>query len=312
MSDQIQVVSVNISVEKGTIKKPAEKIILDANGIVGDAHAGPWHRQVSLLSQECIDSFIVREDRPTAAGEFAENITLTGLDFSKVSPLDRFKIGETELEVTQIGKKCHGAGCAIYKEVGTCVMPKEGLFARVTKGGTIQAGDCVEYLPRLIRISVITLSDRAFAGVYEDKSGPKVKELLDGYFAPSRWHIEITSTIIPDEQDQLEQILTEAKNSDIDIVITTGGTGIGPRDIAPEGVTAVCDKLIPGIMEHIRIKYGNTIPGALLSRSVAGLAGETLIVALPGSVKAVKEYMTEILKVLEHLIFTVNGVDRHN
>jgi len=312
MFDQIQVVSVNISVEKGTIKKPVENIVLDRNGIVGDAHAGPWHRQVSLLSQECIDRFIARENRPTAAGEFAENITLTGLDFSRVSPLDRLKIGQTELEVTQIGKKCHGNGCAIYKEVGTCVMPKEGLFACVIKPGTIHPGDSVEYLPRVIGISVITLSDRAFADIYEDKSGPKIKELLDEHFADSRWHIETSSSIFPDDLEQLKQKLTDDKNSGIDIIITTGSTGVGPRDIAPEAVTAVCDKLIPGIMEHIRIKYGNTIPGALLSRSVAGLAGRTLIFALPGSVKAVKEYMTEILKVLEHLIFTVNGVDRHS
>jgi molybdopterin adenylyltransferase len=245
MSDQIKVVSVNISREKGTIKKPVDGIVLDSNGIFGDAHAGPWHRQVSLLSQECIDEFIARENRPTAAGEFAENITLQGLDFSKVSPLDRFRIGDTEIEVTQIGKKCHGAGCAIYTEVGTCIMPKEGLFAHVIKPGAIKAGDTAQYLPRTIRISIITLSDRASAGVYEDKSGPKVKELIDAHFAGTRWHLEIDQQILPDEQDQLEQKLNQAKSDNIDIVITTGSTGIAPRDIAPEAIAAVADKQSP-------------------------------------------------------------------
>ncbi len=313
MSNQTIIVkSVNISQEKGTIKTPADKIELNENGIIGDAHAGQWHRQISLLSQEHIDKFIAETDRPTKPGEFAENITLSGLDFSQIAPLDRFIIGNTEIEVTQIGKKCHGHGCAIYTEVGNCIMPKEGLFAQVIKPGTIKPGDKANYLPRTLTFKIITLSDRAVAGVYEDKSGPKVQSILEEHFAQSRWHINYSPTLIPDDQNLLLQELTKAKDSCVDIVITTGGTGIGPRDITPETVTAMSDKLIPGIMDHIRIKYGAKIPGALLSRSVAAVAGKTLIFALPGSVKAVQEYMAEIVKVLEHLLFTINDIDRHS
>ncbi|MCF7958908.1 MAG: molybdenum cofactor synthesis protein [Phycisphaerae bacterium] len=308
----IIVKSVNISRQKGTIKTPVDEIKLNENGIIGDAHAGPWHRQVSLLSQEHIDHFIAQNNRPTLPGEFAENITLQGLDFSQVAPLDRFLINDTELQITQIGKKCHGDSCAIFTEVGNCIMPKEGLFAQVIKPGTIKPTDKVTYLPRTLTINIITLSDRAAAGVYEDKSGPKIQQILKDHFSKSRWHIQYSPILLPDDQDRLHQALINAINANIDIVITTGGTGIGPRDITPETVTAISDKLIPGIMDHIRIKYGDKIPGALLSRSVAAVAGKTLIFALPGSVKAVKEYMNEIVKVTDHPLFTINGVDRHS
>ena len=95
------------------------------------------------------------------------------------------------------------------------------------------------------------------------------------------------------------------------MVFTTGGTGVGPRDVTPEVVTSFCEKTIPGIMEAIRVKYWALKPNALLSRSVAGVAGQMLIFALPGSVRAVTEYMAEIVKTLEHLLFMLYGLDSH-
>ncbi|MGD9707247.1 MAG: molybdenum cofactor biosynthesis protein B, partial [Candidatus Delongbacteria bacterium] len=118
---------------------------------------------------------------------------------------------------------------------------------------------------------------------------------------------EITSEIMPDDKESLQRSLEKAVSEYADIIFTTGGTGIGPRDITPEAVTGFCDKLIPGIMDHIRIKYGQTIPNALLSRSVAGIKEKTLIYALPGSVKAVDEYMNDILLTLDHLIKMAYG-----
>ncbi|MBW1873271.1 MAG: MOSC domain-containing protein, partial [Deltaproteobacteria bacterium] len=123
MSKMAEVFSVNISKEKGTIKQPVDSIDLDLDGIVSDAHAGPWHRQVSLLSQESIQHFSEEIGRKIEPGEFAENITMQGIDLSQASLLDRFRIGPVELQLTQIGKKCHGDACAIFREVGKCVMP---------------------------------------------------------------------------------------------------------------------------------------------------------------------------------------------
>lgn len=310
-SDPITVVSVNISEEKGTVKHPVPRVDIDANGIVGDAHAGMSNRQVSLLDAASIKRFSKEIGREIKHGEFAENITTRGLDTSGVWFLDRIRIGDIELEVTQLGKKCHGDFCAIFREVGRCVMPKEGIFCRVIHPGGTQAGDIVEFIPKIRRCRIITLSDRASSGEYTDRSGPRIEELLTAYLKDRRWQLAVERTVIPDDADTLRRELHAARDSGADIVFTTGGTGIGPRDITTEVVTGECSKLIPGIMEHIRAKYGTDNPGALLSRGVAGVLGEGLIFALPGSVKAVEEYMGEILKTLEHLLVMLSGLDTH-
>ncbi len=141
----IEVISVNISEKKGTIKKPRKQIVLNEQGIENDAHAGDWHRQISLLGDESIKKFEPKIGRKLEYGEFAENITTKGIVLYKTKPGDKFIIGETHLEVTQIGKKCHGDSCEIFQAVGSCVMPKEGIFCKVIKGGTIKPGDKIEY-----------------------------------------------------------------------------------------------------------------------------------------------------------------------
>ncbi|MCU0858171.1 MAG: molybdopterin-binding protein [Pontiellaceae bacterium] len=307
----IKIVSVNISKEKGTVKKPVSSITLTPNGIEGDAHAGSWHRQVSLLAQESIDKFGKTENRTFAPGEFAENITTQGIDLTKVNLLDRFIVGGAELEVTQIGKKCHGDGCAVFKEVGKCVMPKEGIFCRVLRGGTLKAGDDIAYFPHTLRIGIITLSDRASRGEYDDLSGPQIQRDLEAHFSKRHWNLSCILRLIPDDAAQLKSSLEKLIDASADIIFTTGGTGIGPRDITPDVVAPMLDKPLPGIMEFIRMKYGETIPSALLSRSVAGTIGGTLVYTLPGSVKAVKEYTAEILKALEHALFMIHGINSH-
>jgi len=311
MTQKIKILSVNISAQKGTVKRPVDEITLNHNGVMADAHSGPWHRQVSLLGKESFDRFSLQAGRQLAFGEFAENITTEGIELVKTSPLDRFVGDDVELEITQIGKECHGSSCAIFKEVGNCVMPKEGIFARVIRQGSLKPGDELEYVPRLLRFQVITLSDRASRGEYEDRSGPRVVELLNHHFDARPRNIEVETIIIPDDAANLSILLEKASYEEIDVLITTGGTGIGPRDITVETVRPMLDKEIPGIMEMIRVKYGASKPNALLSRGVAGLMGDTLVYTLPGSVKAVNEYMEEILKTLEHLIYMRHGLDVH-
>jgi molybdenum cofactor synthesis domain-containing protein len=306
-----QVVSVNISTAKGTVKQPVEVIEINGEGIACDAHAGPWHRQVSLLSKESIDGFAKKMNQSFGPGVFAENITTSGLDLSGVRLLDRIRIGEVELEVAQIGKKCHGKGCAIFQEVGKCVMPTDGIFCRVLQTGSVRPGDKVEHLPRTWKFKVITLSDRASRGEYTDRSGPKIAELIGAFAKKRGWQTDVQTVVLPDDADQLLTELSAAGNDGVDVVFTTGGTGVGPRDVTPEVVTSFCEKTVPGIMEAIRIKYGAEKPNALLSRSVAGVAGRMLVFALPGSVKAVVEYMAEIEKVLDHLLLMLYGIDAH-
>jgi len=311
MPRSFEVVSVNLSADKGTTKSPVEEGTVDRLGLRGDAHAGDWLRQVSLLGEESIRRFVEETGRPVRPGEFAENLTLRGADLAGVRVLDRFRIGEVELEVTQIGKACHGPSCAIFREVGRCVMPKEGIFTRVLRGGTVRAGDRGEIVPWTLRARVVTLSDRASRGEREDRSGPRARALLEEFLAARGWRAEIASAVLPDEREPLRAELLAARDAGVDLVLTTGGTGIGPRDVTPEVVEEVCEKRIPGIMDAVRLKHGAGNPRALLSRSVAGLAGGTLVFALPGSVRAVEEYLAEILPLLEHLLQMQRGLDTH-
>ena len=140
-----QVVSVNISERKGTVKREVPEIQLRRrHGILGDAHAGDWHRQISLLAEESVDKMrsLLPELQP---GAFAENINTRGLDLKSLPIGTRLRLGETVVEVTQIGKECHN-DCAIKKATGKCVMPTEGVFAVVVEEGIVRKGDSIEII----------------------------------------------------------------------------------------------------------------------------------------------------------------------
>lgn len=307
----MRILSVNTSSAKGVVKHPVPVGVVTPLGLEGDAHGGPWHRQISLLAVESLRKLGEQAGRSFQPGEFAENLTTEGLDLAGACLRDRFRIGAVELEVTQIGKECHGSGCAIFREVGRCVMPKEGLFTRVLRGGEIRPGASVELVPCPVRVRIITLSDRASRGEYADRSGPAIREALEKHFAASRWRGGITSRLIPDDAARLRGELESCRAEALDLVFTTGGTGIGDRDITPDTVRPLLDKEIPGIMEFIRVKYGQTLPSALLSRSVAGVMGGALVYTLPGSCKAVGDYLAEILPTLNHSLMMRWGVDVH-
>lgn len=140
-----KVLAVCISEKKGTMKHPVDSVQLKKeHGIIGDAHAGNWHRQVSLLADESVEK--MREKFPDIPiGAFAENILTEGIELCTLPIGTRMRIGETLLEVTQIGKECH-ADCAIRQQVGDCVMPREGIFAIVLEEGSVKAGDTIEVL----------------------------------------------------------------------------------------------------------------------------------------------------------------------
>jgi len=303
--------SVNTSVKKGEVKSPVKTIRLTDQGIEGDAHAGPHHRQVSLLSVESIRKYEQKTGSQVPLGGFGENITTEGFTLHRAHPLDRFQKGEVLLEMTQVGKKCHGKRCAIYKDTGECIMPDEGIFCRVLQGGALEPGDRLEYHPKQFSLKVITLSDRAAAGIYPDRSGKLVLEEVSKWFRQKELALASDSLLIPDEQEVFSRELSAAIGEGTDLIFTTGSTGLGSRDIAPEVAEELMEKKIPGIMDLIRVKYGMVNPNALLSRSVAGIAGSTLIFVLPGSTRAVKEYLEEILKSLWHMILMVNNIDSH-
>lgn len=298
--------AVCISPEKGTVKRPVDSAVLVKDfGIENDAHAGKWHRQVSLLSSESVEAFN-RKGAEAADGDFGENLLVEGLDLKALPVGSILKTGTAVLRVTQIGKECH-SGCAIRERTGDCIMPREGIFTEVLEGGTVQPGDRITaQLPdpdRPFTAAVITLSDRGARGERQDESGPAAAQMLKeaGY--------EIIETILlPDEPEQLKRELCRlADRRQADLIVTSGGTGFSPRDRTPEATAAVAERNVPGIAEYIRMRSMEVTKRAMLGRGVSVIRGKTLIINLPGSPKAVRESLGFILDTLGHGLRVLRG-----
>lgn len=295
-----------ISEQRGTAKHAIESTELVQNfGIKNDAHAGNWHRQVSLLAYEKVSEFNAKGGN-VQNGDFGENILLEGIDLRKLPVGSVLKNENIVLKISQIGKECH-SHCQIFHRVGDCIMPREGVFATVEVGGTIKVGDELELvLPSVdapFRAAVITLSDKGFKGERVDTSGPRAAELLQeaGYDI-------VEQIILPDEQKLIEKELKRlADQRQVDLVITSGGTGMSVRDCTPEATLAVATRNVPGIAEAIRAGSMAITKRAMLGRGASVLRNNTLIVNLPGSKKAVEESLEIILSELEHGLKILKG-----
>ena len=304
-----RVEAICVSHDKGTPKKPVEQATFVVDyGVQGDAHAGDWHRQVSLLAAEEADGW--REQLPDLGpGDFAENVLVRGIDLRAVGLGSRLRLGKSvELVVTQIGKECHGHRCTVFERMGECLMPRMGLFARVVSGGQVAAGDpvqVVELVPRTgFQAVVLTVSDRCARGEAEDTAGPAVAALLDAGLGAHTYRIEI----LPDERPAIEERLRHyADGHGIDLVLTVGGTGFAPRDVTPEATRAVVERPTPGLDEAMRAASLAKTPHAMLSRGVSGIRKRTLIINLPGSEKAARENLEAVLPALQHGLEKLRG-----
>ena len=302
-----KILAICTSPKRGTVKTEVPEATLTPEwGIETDAHGGNWHRQVSLLSAEKIENF--RKKIWVDYGAFGENLVVEGFDFRNLPVTSRFQVGEVVLEMTQIGKECHN-DCVIKQQTGECIMPHEGVFARVLHGGTLHVGDEMILLPPEedppLRAAVITLSDKGARGEREDKSGPLIVEMLTA----AGYKVEETM-VLPDEAKALKaQLIRLADGRQVNLILTTGGTGFSPRDITPEATYAVATRSAPGIAEAMRYHSLSITPRGMLSRGVSVLRGKTLIVNLPGSPKAVQENLEYILPSLEHGVRIAAGLD---
>ncbi len=295
-----------VSEKKGTQKHEVDRVhVRPRHGIDGDAHAGDWHRQISLLSYDKVKAFN-EKGAGVGHGAFGENLVVEGIDFKNLPVGSRLLVGTARLRMTQIGKECHSC-CEIFRRMGECIMPHEGVFAEVEKEGDILAGDVmtVEFpaFDRPFTAAVVTVSDKGARGERKDESGPAAAKMLEeaGYQV-------VETVVIPDEPAALKtQLKRLADRRQVDLVVTSGGTGFSGRDQTPEATAAVADRNAPGIAEYIRHRSMEVTDRAMFGRGVSVIRGKTLIINLPGSPKAVRESLGYVLDSLPHGLEVLRG-----
>ena len=294
-----KVIAVCTSDRKGIQKNDVQSAYFEKDwGLQNDAHAGKWHRQVSLLSADKIEAFRARGADVTP-GAFGENLVVEGFDFRALPVGTLLRCGDVLLEMTQIGKECH-THCAIYHKMGECIMPTEGVFARVLESGTISVGDEMviekRKTPRPWQAAVITLSDKGARGERRDESGPAIVKRLE----ESGYEV-VEQILLSDDPAALKNTLIRlCDQRQLDLILTTGGTGFGLRDTTPEATMAVAERNVPGIAEMMRAESMRITKHAMLSRASSVIRGKTLIINLPGSPRACMENMDVFMDTIPH------------
>lgn len=298
-------VSVNLGKIRGVPKHPIEEGILSPKwGLKGDAHGGDWDRQISLFPVETL-SLVPRAIRESfEENSYSENLTIEGISPEKLCRGTILSIGGAEMKILEIGKKSFEP-----PESGRpYIVSREGRFGRVLKGGMVKPGDIVKILeagslePDAPKVALITLSDKGARGEREDVSGRFLS-----WYATRLGAKVLFSSIIPDEKQVIRETLMKGVDAKADLILTTGGTGLAPRDVTPEATLEVIDREVPGFAEAMRAESLKKTPHAMISRAVSGIAKRTLIINLPGSPKAVAECMEVIFPALRHAIDKLRG-----
>lgn len=298
-------ISVNMAKIRGASKRPVDEGILTPGwGLKGDAHGGDWDRQISLFPVETM-ALVPKAIRAAfELNTYSENLTIEGLPPEKLKIGTVLSIGTARIKILQIGKEVFEP-----PESGRpYIVSREGRFGRVLSGGTVKAGDIVEIVEEgtppadAPKIAVVTLSDKGAAGEREDVSG----RFLTWYATRLGGQI-LSAVVIPDEKPAIRDALRKGIENGADLILTTGGTGLGPRDVTPDVTLEIIDREVPGFAEAMRAESLKKTPNAMISRAVSGVAGKTLIINLPGSPKAVAECMEVIFPALRHAIDKLRG-----
>jgi molybdenum cofactor synthesis domain-containing protein len=303
-----RIVTVCTSERKQEPKKQVQSAVLKVDhGIEGDAHAGSWHRQVSLLSLKNIHAMRAK-GLEIEFGAFAENLVTEDIDLDRLGLGTVLRLGKSAVvRISQIGKVCHDP-CAIFHQTGDCIMPRAGMFARVLEGGEVRAGDAVEVTEEISREAfqtvILTISTLGSKGQREDTAGPAVQGMLEEKLGAHLYKLEV----LPDEREQIIGRLKHYSDGhSIDLIVTVGGTGFSPDDSTPEATREVIERETPGLAEAMRAASMEKTPHAMLSRGVTGIRGQTLIVNLPGSKKGALENLEAILPALPHGLEKLRG-----
>ncbi len=298
-------VSVNVSKVRGVPKRPVKDgILLPTWGLKGDAHGGDWDRQISLFPLETLALVPKTVRMLFEENAYSENLTIEGIPPEKLRVGTILAVGAARIRILHIGKETYEP-----PDSGRpYIVSREGRFGRVLEEGAIAVGDVVaiveEGIPPLEapKVALITLSDKGARGEREDLSG----RFLLWYMTRLNANV-LFQEIIPDEKETIKERLRQGIAAGADLILTTGGTGLAPRDVTPDATLEVIDREVPGFVEAMRAESLKKTPHAMISRAVSGMAGRTLIINLPGSPKAVAECMEVIFPALSHAIEKVRG-----
>ena len=303
-----RVSAVCLSEKRQTRKTKQDSVLLiESFGIEGDAHAESGPRQVSILSELSLAK-MEAEGIATSPGCCGENIDIRGvIELHTLLPGVQLKLGSSAIvRITEIGKD-NSDGHADNVIQGN-IFPQEGIFAEVLSRGTVKPDDPVKVLRSSgFTAGVLTVSDSASRGDYQDLSGPALIELLNSNgFLPARY------AVVPDEITEISAKLSNwCEDGFLDVLFTTGGTGFSVRDVTPEATAMVCDRQVPGIPEMIRQKSADIVESAWLSRAQAGIRERTLVINLPGSRKAAIECAGFTFPILDHALGILRGDIEH-
>ncbi len=262
---------------------------------------------MSLLDIAAIEA-LAAGNPAVVPGVFGENMALRGIDLDRLGLGSVLRIGpHAELKICQIGKECH-TGCDIQKRTGECIMPRTGLFAKVSRSGEVRPGDPVIVASVVARdmfqAVVLVASDRCASGIAEDTAGPAVMEMLQ---ATGRFHVYRRKVVHDDAVAIGDSLRHYSDGHGIDLVLTVGGTGFSPRDVTPEATRSLIERPTPGLDEAMRAASLQKTPHAMLSRGVSGIRKNTLIVNLPGSKNAAVENLAVLIPALPHALEKLRG-----
>jgi molybdenum cofactor synthesis domain-containing protein len=298
-----RIASVNVSKVRRTAKRPVESAeAVEGAGLAGDGHSGPGDRQLSLLSTMSMELMEARGVRGVEYGCCGENLDIRGMELHTLLPGAELALGdEVRVLVTGIGKD-NSDGHADNVIEGN-IFPEQGAFARVVRGGPVEPGMEVAVRADGLRAGVLTASDSVSRGEREDASGPLLLSLLrEAGYATIRY-----AASADDPEALRRRLCLWCDDASLDLLLTTGGTGLSPRDNTPEATEAVTGRRVPGIPEMLRAMSAEKVRTAWLSRGTAGIRRRTLIVNLPGSRRAVEECLGFLLPLLGHALEVLRG-----
>ena len=300
-----KVLAVCTSEKKGLQKHDVHSAHFETEwGIDGDAHAGKWHRQISLLSADKIEAFN-QKGANVIPGAFGENLVVEGFDFRALPVGTLLRCSDVLLEMTQIGKECH-SHCEIYKKMGDCIMPREGVFARVLEPGTITVGDEMVIVPREghfpWQAAVICLSANS-----DSKCDNELGAAISNRLTKSGYAV-LEDLVVPKDARVLkQQIIRLCDQRQLDLILTTGGIGCSKDDITPEATLAVADKNVPGISEAIRSAAVQVCDKAMISRGASVIRGKTLIINLPDNLQTCMDTMDVFMDTIPQAMAQLRG-----